>query len=276
MKLPRPYISHSQLSTFTRCGEQYRRAYIDKERIPPGVAAIRGRAVHAAAKVNFRQKVESTVDLPLADLVDATATAFDQDAEKGYTLTPDERSAGAQIILGKAKDRAVAMTGVLAQQLAPTLQPTMVEKEVRLTVPRGDDATVDLLGIVDLVDTAQAIRDLKTSGKRYAADAAHDSTQLTWYALSYHALLGSWPSELRLDVIVDTKVPTLQRLVTARDADDGRALAARISAMIRAVEAEVFIPAPVGSWWCSPKWCGYWNTCRFVNSFRRAAAEAAD
>ena len=48
MKKPdeKPYLSPSQMGMYCRCGEQYRRRYIEKEIIPPGFALIKGGSVH--------------------------------------------------------------------------------------------------------------------------------------------------------------------------------------------------------------------------------------
>ncbi len=29
-----------------------------------------------------------------------------------------------------------------------------------------------------------------------------------------------------------------------------------------AYERLEFLPAPLGAWWCSARWCGYWERCR--------------
>ena len=62
-KKKRP-ISPSQIDMFSRCGEQYRRRYIEKDRLPPGVAMIRGRGVHEGVAENMRQKRHTYCDLP--------------------------------------------------------------------------------------------------------------------------------------------------------------------------------------------------------------------
>ena len=56
-KIEKPYISPSQLNTFENCGEAYKRRYLDKEIIPPVVAALRGTGVHRGAEMNFVQKI---------------------------------------------------------------------------------------------------------------------------------------------------------------------------------------------------------------------------
>jgi len=57
---------------------------------------------------------------------------------------------------------------------------------------------------------------------------------------------------------------------------DRVALLHRINAMIAGVKAGTFLPAAPGVWACSPKFCGYWHTCPFVNAETIAAAQAND
>jgi hypothetical protein len=91
----KPHISPSQMDMFFRCGEQYRRRYVLGEIVPPGVALVKGSAVHKAAEVNYRQKVETHVDLALSDLTDAAATdVTHRVAAEGLMLTPEESSVG--------------------------------------------------------------------------------------------------------------------------------------------------------------------------------------
>ena len=69
-------IHQSSLGTALRCGEQFRRRYIEGERVPPGVAAGRGTGVHKANEVNLNQKVITGTDLKLSDLKDAARDGF--------------------------------------------------------------------------------------------------------------------------------------------------------------------------------------------------------
>ncbi len=57
------HLSASQLSRFTRCAEMWRRQYIEGDIVPVGAAAHIGQAVHKAAEINFRQKIQSHTDL---------------------------------------------------------------------------------------------------------------------------------------------------------------------------------------------------------------------
>jgi hypothetical protein len=269
----KPYVSHSQINLYSNCGEAFRRRYIEGDIIPPGVAALRGRAVHGAAEVNHRQKKKSGIDLSLADLTDAAASTFEETRKReGYSLTPEEQKVGGPIVLGQAKDRAVKLTGLYASHVAPAIEPDLVEERVRIILPA---APVDLLGVLDVTTKQERIKDLKTANRSKAQGEADSSLQLSLYSLAYRVKKGTDPAGIDLEVLVDTTIPKHQRITTTRSRRDYEALVARVNAFLKAKDAGVFPPANVGHWLCSPRWCGYFATCPYVNSERIDAAESA-
>lgn len=267
----RPYISNSQLEMFLRCGEQYRRRYICGERIPPGLALIRGSAIHTAAEVNHRQKMTTRRDMRKSDLVEIAASDFDARLSKdGVVLSDDENDRGREVVVGEEKDVVVNLTDVYADMVAPSIMPAMVEERITMSLP---SSPADMLGIIDVATEGGRIIDLKSSKKKKTQRDADDSTQLTWYAMAYQARTGAPPTGIDMVALVNTKRPEAQTLSTTRTRKDMEVLVARVNNFLGSRQAGSFSPAPVGSWWCSSKFCGYWNTCPFVNSERQAAAE---
>ncbi len=269
----RPHLSASQLEMFWRCPEQYRRRYIEGEKLPPGIALIAGKAFHKGAEVNFTQKIESHEDLPTCDIADAAASAFDAEVAGGYTLNEDEESKGAKKVLGEAKDQAVFLARVHSIEQAPDYQPVAVEHKTRILFP---SSTHDLLAVTDLRDDKDRVVDLKTAARKMPVTAADESTQLTIYAAAFHADVGRAPSEVRLDVLTKTKAPQRQVLQSERNANDFRVFANRVNVTLSAIKAGSFTPASPGAWCCSPKWCGFWNSCPYINAERRAAADKGE
>ncbi len=267
--MTKPHFSVSQLNMLSRCGEQYRRAYVEGERIPPGVAAAKGTAVHRAAEENLSQKIHSHQDISVADAEGAAAAAFDQQVETyGITLSKEEKSKGEDSVLGEAKDRSVAMAKAHIELQAPLYQPLFCEERVLLEIPRSSH---DFLGIIDCIDDKQRVIDWKTTAQRKSQSEADYSLQLTAYALLYNKLTGKgYPEELRLEYLVDSKKrgPQRQMLRTYRSDSSVEALAARIEVAEKLKQAGVFAPVEPGHWCCSPKWCGYWSTCPYVDSER--------
>jgi hypothetical protein len=63
---PGDISSPSSCSQYRKCGAFWRFKHIDKLPDPPTDALTQGSAVHAAIGENFRQKIETKKDLPLA------------------------------------------------------------------------------------------------------------------------------------------------------------------------------------------------------------------
>lgn len=255
---------------YAKCGEQYRRRYVEGEKIPPGIAMLRGTGVHGGFELNMRQKIESYVDLPSSDIVDAAVSKFDTELAGGYALNDAEQSRGASIVIGETRDTVATLAGLAAKEICPDYQPKIVEQAVRIELPH---LSHDVLGVIDLADDKGRVIDLKTAEKSKSQADADSSTQLTTYSVMHKILTQNPPSELRLEVLVNTKTPKRQTLVTTRDDRDISALAARLEAVTDGIGKGVFAPAPNGAWWCSGRWCGYHASCPFVNPGRSAQGD---
>ena len=170
-------------------------------------------------------------------------------------------------MLAKTRESTIELATLYAIKIAPQYQPVLVEQPV--TIPL-ESTTHDLLAVLDLVDDADVITDFKTTGRRMAAEDAHHSTQLTIQAAAFHSYAGHAASGLQLHVVQTWgKRPSQRKIPTTRGARDFAVLAARVNAALTTISVGAFMPAPVGAWWCSPKWCGYWSTCPYVNGDRR-------
>jgi hypothetical protein len=259
----RPHLSPSQLDMMSRCGEAYRRRYIDGERIPPGIAMLSGTGVHAGAEVNFRQKIETHRDLPADDIVDASVDGFDRGLAGGYERGPEDESPD------EARDQVAELARLYADEVAPVYQPKFVEQLVRIELP----GTHDMVGVLDMADDAGRVVDLKTSGKAKSQDECDRSAQLTYYAAAHRVLTGELASEVRLEVLVKSKNPKRVVLASTRGPADFAALANRINAASAAIQAGVFLPADPGNWMCSPRWCGYYRTCPYVNAGEKTVVD---
>lgn len=266
----KPYLSPSQLDMACRCGEQYRRAYVEKDRCPPGIAQARGTAVHTAAAENFRQKITSGRDISIEDFKGIAAEAFDCEISGGISIGADDGNIS--VAIGEERDLVVDLAELHGRVQAPDYRrPVLVEAEFRIELPGPFDA----LGIIDLADDRRIVADLKTSRRKKKQADADSSAQLTMYAAGHKQLTGELPTEARLDVAVGTKTEAVRQVLsTERGPADFAALAARINAVAKAIEAGVFLPVDPGSWVCSPRYCGYFNNgCPYVNSERRAKVQ---
>lgn len=265
----KPYISQSQLTMYERCGEQYRRRYIENERIPPGIAMAKGIGVHNGAKVNFHQKIESHEDLPHDEIIEAAVAEYETVVNKGILLTPEEETVGVSRVIAQAKDSVVVLSDLFANQVAPEYQPTIVEEEIRIVMP---NAPIDFVTRMDLIDDRDIVTDIKTSGKKKPQSEVDMSEQLTFYALAYLHRTGRLPAAVRLENLVDKANPERQMLESIRTDRDLECILARINAMLDGIRKGVFIPALATSWQCDPRYCGYALTCPYhMSSTRRTS-----
>lgn len=257
----RPHISPSQIGTMLRCPEAWRRRYIEGEKIPPGFAAMVGHGVHEAAAANFQQKIASHQDMPPSQITEIAVAALDERVnDEGVTLNPDGGSFETEF--GKAIDKTATLAMHHATVVAPAYQPTHVEEPFRIELPK---LTHDLIGFVDMLTDQEKVVDFKTTGRKKKQAEADNSLQLTTYAIAAKQITGKIATDLVLDVQVHSeKGVEHDVLQTQRGHQDFAILANTVNAVVGVINSGNFPPAAPGSWYCSAKWCGFFNSCRFT------------
>lgn len=266
----------SSLAVALRCGEQYRRRYLDKDVPPATTALIRGTAVHRAVALGLG--VQAKGELAPRDFYeDVAATEVERAKHGGATLTAEEASAGADATWGRVTDVAVACAGTYGTVVAPDIAPVAIEHTVRVGGVPGLSPDVELVGTVDVITLddqdgpTELIRDDKTTERSPRGTMADTSTQLTMYSLLRSVETGRLVSRVALDHLVYSKGAGEAKHVhqpSRRTSGDLHALVRRIAAVDRAVQAGVFVPAATDDWWCSERWCSYWSTCPFAQGRR--------
>lgn len=254
------HISPSQISTFFKCGEQWRRRYIDKEIIPPGFAAARGSSLHKAAEVNHRQKIGSRVDLSSSDIKCLAAESFDQRVKGGVYLPKEDIGSRARLE-GEAKDETVSCADVYARELAPKIQPMLVEwrSAKKILIPK---TAIEIVTILDVFTEEGWLLDIKSATKSKTQTDADDDLGLTARAIVLE-LEGQPITKISLETMVALKGGgKAQSLETRRDDREKNRFLKLAAAMIKAINAGNFLPAN-GGWACDPKWCGYSVTCPY-------------
>jgi len=263
-------LSISSARMFARWGEQYR---FKREVGPmaPGIALVRGKGLDAAANLNNEQKAKTRIDLPLEEIEAAAADSVEASFHGQVMLTPDERQLGAQAVKDDTKDRAVRLARRYRDAVAPRIQPGLLpngEPAVQAAVSASLPAIgLELYGVMDLQDEARVIRDLKSSGKSPNRDAAEKSSQLSMYGLLDHILTGAPTSRLALDTVVLTdggKCYAADAQETTRGPEEHVAMIERLGTIKNAIEREIFVPTDPDNWACSPRFCGYYEQCRYT------------
>jgi hypothetical protein len=276
--------SISMLKELQKCGEKFRRRYIEKEHTLSAPRMLRGTCVHDAARVSHlrqlavaapgsapyleRKMAAASVVPSVEEIRDVAAAKFESEWARGVALDDEDREIGESKVRGESKDFVVDLAGFHARTVAPTILPVGVERKI-IVKPKAAD--FEISGIIDLIDEVdegeEIVRDLKTKDKSPSGKDAETSDQLDMYAMLRTAETGRAPKRLFLDTLVRTpKTRELKRVIqeTTRDITHVAALVHRINVAVEAVKKGTFIPAGRGEWYCSKKWCEYYTTCKFV------------
>lgn len=254
-------FSPSQMGMFFGCAAAYYQRYIMGLKVPPRIALLLGSGVDKGAETNFRQKIETHEDLPLGDVQDATATAFDERLDADGVYLMKEEKPMTDSLLSEAKDKAVQMVGVFHRQAAPAIQPISVQTEVSFFREELED--VVFRGFPDIIDENENVLDVKTSKNKWSEGKAENEFQPTFYLPGARAS-GMKASKFTYHIVTKAKTPVYQVVDTERDESDLLALEERARTMVACIKAGLFPPVEPDHWRCSsPKWCGYYVNCKY-------------
>jgi len=260
MEKKKPQLHVSGLETLSRCGEQFRRRYIENEKRPPGIAAIVGTSTHRSIEKNLKSKMTSGNLLSIEEIKDTARDALEKNWTSGVMLNDKDVKIGIKKCKAEAIDKAVRLSTLHAEKNAPGIMPTHLERKWMIEIP---NYPFDLVGQIDIQEGGLILRDTKTSGKTPAKTVADDSLQLTAYALAIKIIDGKAPEKVQLDYLIDTKEPSSQSFPSTRDDEDFRVLLNRIERAIEIIQKGAFQPANQTDWVCNPKWCGWYSVCKF-------------
>jgi CRISPR/Cas system-associated exonuclease Cas4 (RecB family) len=248
----KPKYNQSELKAYLKCGKMWEFRYLQGLKVPPSSALTLGSSVDAAVTANLVQKVESGADLTKEEVLDRYSDTFEElalDTEWGTELP------------GKQKDLGARLVELHHDEVAPTVMPESVQETFTLEM----DAGYDLFGTIDHVEKDGTVVDTKTSRLAYDENAVAKSFQPALYDFAYEATRGKPAKSFRFDVLVkptQTKGPRLQQVEAKVTQSDREWLFDAIGQVHKAIQAGIALPAPEGSWYCSPKWCGYWDRCK--------------
>ena len=243
------HISVSQINEYLDCSAYYMFHRIFKIQTPSKSFLTIGKSVHKGIEVNYRQKMETKTDLLLPKIQEVTVEEFE-------ILSPvtewdkDEDP-------GKVKDEVVALATLYHTEVAPHVQPKMVEE--RMTV-EDERLTLPVFFVLDLVDQDDMIRDTKTYGRTPSQDDIDYDLQLSAYSLAFRSTTGRIEKGVKWDCLVKTKVPKYAPLESTRNEIDGRRFINIANSAVMAIQNGAFIPNQK-SYKCGKDRCPFWVAC---------------
>ncbi len=244
--------SVSQIQTYLGCPLKYRFSYVDRlpKAFRPAALAFGG-SVHAA--VEWFNRCRMAGEKPsLEDVLSVfEADWFAQNLDP-LQFSPGETPQALE-------SRARAMLSIYLDS-SNGGRPAAVEEPFSLEIadPRtGELLDVPFRGIVDLVEADGTLVDLKTAARSTPQDDVDRHLQLSTYALAVFLRTGEIP-RLRLDVLLKTSKPRLERIETSRTVEELAWVARLIQRTTWAIEEGHFFPNP--SWRCQD--CEYQEPCQ--------------
>jgi hypothetical protein len=240
---PGDALSPSQVSSLMDCAYRWHAKYMLKMPEPPTSQQILGRAVHSALAVNFEQKCDTKVDLPVIGVLAVYREAWavlSAETEFHDAEDPDE--------LGKTGE---ALVTKYMEEAAPRIEPAAVEKRVE-----GVIAGVKVTGYVDLVDVDGCVIEIKTAKARPSCiDPMH-----RFQVATYRHLTPLARGTGRIDTLVKTKSPQLIQQtfsITEQELLAVHTIYPEAQALMR---GSVHLPNR-RSMLCSRRHCAFWRHC---------------
>lgn len=298
MSTERIRVSPSKIDMVSRCGIQTQ-FYLEGRREPPGFAALVGRAVDSAVFEGLRRKALGSPLPSLEETKDLASTALDHEVGGSgeILLSEEEQKAGMGRTTGAARDRSVRMALYHRLHLSPLVNVALDWKTGAPRVQHAFEIEWDaesgpllLTGRTDADEEDGGVLDLKTAGRRKPDAWAATSPQLSGYALKRHLLDGYQRVPVRLQIVIDRRSSSVAELVdgqslagitqqiqeSERGAEDFQAYLLRAEAAAKVIRTGAFMPARPDDWWCSKKFCGYFNRCPFAARPRSVAIQAPE
>ncbi|MEW6009629.1 MAG: PD-(D/E)XK nuclease family protein [Candidatus Omnitrophota bacterium] len=247
---PSPYLSFQQINMYLRCGLQYYLRYVEGIKIPPKAIISLGQSFHQTTRFNYTDKIKTGQDKALSELTDYFVEDFFN--RKSQTIWQEDEKPDDFIKEG------VSLITLAREQRFPEVQPKEVEHEFIIPFENVD---YSLMGFIDLIDQYGIIRDNKTSSKSYTEEQVKTDMQLTCYAYANNVNNPQLTQRVGFDIFVKTKTPKIQVLEGTRSYQDYKRFLTIVGIVADGIFKNVFLPASLGHWACSPDWCGYWDRC---------------
>ncbi len=234
----------------SKCPRQFWYRYILGWKIPPGAALQFGSAYHETMEHNFRHKLEFGKDVSLEEVKDVFADRWGYLSENiEWNYEEDNKDT--------LTDRGISLVGNYIKTIAPHRNPTYVEFEFEIPLPEID---APFVGAIDLI-LDKDMQDHKTSSRRWPTNRADGELQPTAYYLSFLEIFDEPPKSFIYDIAPKTGKAEIQTVVTTRDQQDLAAFLDRVKTAQDVVYRETFPRTDPSNWYCSPKWCGYYDNC---------------
>jgi len=251
----------SGVENYLFCGESFRRKYIENEQTASSIALTIGSTVHDLVSRNISNFIDNGKYFEADENLDLATEIFQGRIKESQIMyTKKEIEWGIANAHSKAEENARQLSNLYVEEVLPMFTPVATEKTFVLTW--NDDTS--LAGTIDIVTEDGSIRDIKTSKAKPSANVINKSLQLSMYSFAYYKEFGNYPTSVFLDYLIKTKTPKVEILEGQRGEADSNRLITVIDTVLESIKKGIFLPASGSSFLCSPVYCDFYNTCKFV------------
>lgn len=258
-------IHQSDLDQLLRCGVQFEFRRIKGIIMPPSISASRGHAVHKAVETNELYKKEGRPELLPSDIEDIAVTEYKIAISDGIFLPKEQQSEKRkQLEMGLVDS--VRCSKKYLSVVSPMIDPIEVEKKFEIDFP---NVSMPISGQMDIINRNHCVDDIKTTTTKWSDDRVNESIQPILYSYAYEKIYGQRP-DWKYHILIarqgKTGNPTstdYQPLSLKIRDTHYDSLSVWLILFERAIQSGIFLPANPMSWWCSSKWCGYWQICKY-------------
>jgi len=202
------HLSPSQINTYTTCPKRWYYRYVLGLKRPPGIALIRGSAVHQGYADALNYKI-LWGDIPPQELItEITVDIFNNELEQWLgeiTLREGET-------IGKFLDDSVRISKYLHREKLPKVDPVIVEERIEIEL-----GGINYICVLD-VREKEKIRDLKIVGRKPQRDETKKDIQSISYAYVGKTVYNYTP-EVNYDYVVCGKNLAMDEFSTGEYSD---------------------------------------------------------
>lgn len=243
-------IRVSAINSFFDCSAKFNFQYIEKVPSPSRIALAFGTSIHAALKKNYAHKIFSKKDLSIEEITSEFSDNYDAEV-KTVDFIPDDEEPQSFI-----KDAGVELLTKYQKDIAPRIQPLIVEQKIALSFT---NMPFQLSGTLDLIDEDNVLIDHKTTRKAFKQIPGGYTRQISGYKYLAERMKIVVDST-RIDMLIAKSAVTntgIRHLPI--ETDQHEFLKSFITAS-NAIEKGVFFPNR-NSFLCNKKYCPFWNEC---------------
>lgn len=239
-------LSPSQCATYLSCPARWWYKYGLGLQMLQGSALTIGKALHAAARVNFAQKVQTFRDLALAGILAVFEDEWGREADITQFRKDENRE--------DLKKMARACLATYMDKTAPMIQPAQVEMAVS-----GVIGGVNVRGFVDVLDVHGRIIDLKSAKTSPAKGKVRPDYR--FQISTYAAITPGASGEARLDTIVKLKTAVKHVPQSFTVSPEDRRHVEVMYPLVQAAMRDGIYTPNRNSFLCSKKYCNFWRQC---------------